>query len=64
MQSLDHVLDRAATVLDLAGYFKPKGKHAQVLKMRRLILDLGLSTHDVRILGAILAKIEWKMKSG
>lgn len=64
VQSLDHVLDRAATVLDLAGYFKPKGKHAQVLKMRRLILDLGLSTHDVRILGAILAQIEWKMKSG
>ncbi|MEJ2006721.1 MAG: TrmJ/YjtD family RNA methyltransferase [Acidobacteriota bacterium] len=64
VQSLDHVLDRAATVLDIAGYFKPKGKHAQLLKLRRLILALGLSNHDVRILGAILAQIEWKMKSG
>lgn len=63
MQSLDHVLDRAANVLDLAGYFKPKGKHAQLLKLRRLILDLGLSNHDVRVLGAILAQVEWKMKS-
>ena len=64
VQSLDHVLDRAATVLDLAGYFKPKGKHAQLLKLRRLILDAGLSNHDVRVLGGILAQIEWKMKSG
>lgn len=63
VQSLDHVLDRASAVLDLAGYFKPKGKHAQLLKLRRLVLDLGLSTHDVRILGAILAQIEWKIRS-
>lgn len=64
VQSLDHLLDRAATVLDLAGFFKPKGKNAQLLKLRRLIFDLGLSTHDVRVLGGILAQIEWKIESG
>lgn len=64
VQSLDHVLERAAAVLDHAGYFKPKGKHAQVIKLRRLMLDLGLSNHDVRVLGGILAQIEWKMKTG
>lgn len=64
MQSLEHLLDRTASVLDNAGYFKPKGKNAQILKLRRLLLDLGLSNHDVRVLGGVLAQIEWKMKSG
>ncbi len=61
-QSLNHLLDRAANVLDCASYFKPKGRHAQLLKLRRLLLDLGLSNHDVRVLGGVLAQIEWKMK--
>lgn len=62
-QSLDHLLDRAASVLNCAGYFKPKGRHAQILKLRRLLLDLGLSNHDVRVLGGVLAQIEWKLMS-
>jgi len=64
IQSLDHVLDRAASLLDLAGYFKPKGRQAQLLKLRRLALDLGLSNHDVRVIGGVLAQLEWKVKSG
>lgn len=64
IQSLDHLLDRAARLLDYSGYFKPKGKPAQVLKLRRLLLDLGLSNHDVRVLGGVLAQLEWKIKSG
>ena len=64
LQSLDHVLGRAARLLDYAGYFKPKGRQAQILKLRRLLLDLGLSNHDVRVLGGVLAQLEWKMKSG
>ncbi len=64
IQSLDHVLDRAARLLEHAGYFKPKGKQAQILKLRRLLLDLGLSNHDVRVLGGVLAQLEWKMKVG
>ncbi len=64
IQSLDHLLDRAGRLLDHAGYFKPKAKQAQVLKLRRLILDLGLSNNDVRVLGGVLAQIEWKMGSG
>jgi TrmH family RNA methyltransferase len=62
IQSLDHLLDRASRLLDHAGYFKPKGKQAQVLKLRRLLLDLGLSNHDVRVLGGVLAQLEWKME--
>ncbi|HUZ47262.1 MAG TPA: TrmJ/YjtD family RNA methyltransferase [Terriglobia bacterium] len=62
LQSVEHVLDRVATVLDQAGYFTPKGRSAQLLKLRRLILGLGLSSHDVRVLGGVLAQIEWKLK--
>ena len=62
MQSVEHVLNRAATVLDQAGYFTPKGRAAQLLKLRRLILELGLTRYDVRVLGGILAQIEWKMR--
>jgi hypothetical protein len=32
-----------------------------LLKLRRLLLDLGLTNNDVRILGGILAQIEWKL---
>lgn len=64
IQSLDHLLDRAARLLDHSGYFKPKGKPAQMLKLRRLLLDLELSNHDVRVLGGALAQLEWKMKVG
>lgn len=64
IQSLDHILDRAARLLEQSGYFMPKGKQAQILKLRRLLLDLGLSNYDVRVLGGVLAQLEWKMKSG
>jgi len=64
VQSLDHLIDRAAAVLDHSGYFKPKGRSAQLLKLRRLVFDLGLNSHDVRVLGGVLAQIEWKMKLG
>ena len=62
LQSIEHMLVRASSVLDQAGYFTPKGRSAQLLKLRRLILGLGLSSHDVRVLGGILAQIEWRMK--
>jgi TrmH family RNA methyltransferase len=63
IQSLDHILDRAVRLLDHSGYFKPKGKQAQILKLRRLLLDLGLTNHDVRVLGGVLAQLEWKIKT-
>lgn len=63
IQSLDHILDRAARLLEHAGYFKPKGKQAQVLKLRRLLIELGLSNHDVRVLGGVLAQLEWKLNT-
>jgi TrmH family RNA methyltransferase len=60
-QSLEHLLARAARVLDASSYFTPKGRRAQILKLRRFLLDLGLTSKDARILGAVLAQIEWKI---
>jgi tRNA/rRNA methyltransferase len=60
-QSLDHLFERAARVLDQVGYLKPKSRRATLLNLRRLILDLELTIHDARILGGILAQIEWKI---
>ena len=60
-QSLDHLFDRAARVLDQVGYLKPKSRCATLIKLRRLLLDLELTNHDARILGGILAQVEWKI---
>jgi tRNA/rRNA methyltransferase len=60
-QSLEHLFERAARVLDQVGYLKPKSRRATLLKLRRVILDLGLTNHNARILGGILAQIEWKI---
>jgi len=62
LQSLERVLGRAARVLDLVGYLKPKSRHATLVKLRRLLLDLGLTNNDVRILGGLLAQIQWKLE--
>jgi len=62
LQSIEHLLARAASLLDEAGYFTPQGRSAQLLKLRRLLLGLGLSSHDVRVLGGVVAQIEWKLK--
>ena len=59
-QSLEHLFERAAGVLDQVGYLKPKSRRATLLKLRRVILDLELTNHNARILGGILAQIEWK----
>jgi tRNA C32,U32 (ribose-2'-O)-methylase TrmJ len=55
------LFDRAARVLDQVGYLKPKSRRATLLKLRRLMLDLKLSNRDARVLGGILAQIEWKI---
>jgi tRNA C32,U32 (ribose-2'-O)-methylase TrmJ len=46
------------------GYLRPKSRRATLLKLRRLILDLELTNHDARILGGILAQVEWKIGAG
>jgi tRNA/rRNA methyltransferase len=61
VQSLEHVLDRAARLLDRAGYFTPKGRGARMIKLRGLLLGLGLSNYEVRVLGGVLAQLEWKI---
>jgi tRNA C32,U32 (ribose-2'-O)-methylase TrmJ len=63
MESLEHLLKRAEQVLEQVGYLKPKGRHAQLTKLRRLILDLELTNNDVRILGAVCAQVEWKLQN-
>jgi tRNA/rRNA methyltransferase len=59
VQSLDHVFERAVRVLDQVGYLKPKSRNAMLRKLRRLLLEQELTNHDARILGAVLAQIEW-----
>lgn len=63
LQSLEHLFDRAARVLDAVGYLKPKSRAAMLLKLCRLLLDLELTNNDARVLGGILAQIEWKLGS-
>ncbi len=63
-QSLDHLFERAARVLDQVGYLMPKSRSATLLKLRRLLLDLELTNHDAKILGGILAQIDWKIEQG
>jgi tRNA C32,U32 (ribose-2'-O)-methylase TrmJ len=55
------LFERAVRILDHTGYLKPRTRHATLIKLRRVLLDLALTNNDVRILGGILAQIEWKL---
>jgi tRNA C32,U32 (ribose-2'-O)-methylase TrmJ len=61
LHSLLHIFERAERVLGRVGFLKPKSRAATLLKLRRVLLDLGLTNHDVKILGGVLAQIEWKL---
>lgn len=61
VQALDRVLERAAGVLDVAGYLTPRSRAATLIKLRQLLLDLQLSSRDARVLGGVLAQVEWKL---
>jgi TrmH family RNA methyltransferase len=61
VHSLEHLFERAVRVLDHTGYLKPKARRATLIKLRRVLLDLALTNNEVRILGGILAQIEWKL---
>jgi TrmH family RNA methyltransferase len=63
LQSMEHVLERAARVFEATGYLQPKSRPATLIKLRRLLMDLELTNNDVKILGGILAQIEWKLAS-
>lgn len=63
LRSLEHVFARAVRILDRSGYFEPRSRNAQLIKLRRLLFDLGLTNHDVRILGGVLAPIEWRLNN-
>jgi tRNA/rRNA methyltransferase len=59
LQLLDRLFERAVRMLDQVGYLTPKSRNAMLRKLRRLLLELELTNHDARILGAALAQIEW-----
>ncbi|MGH9356855.1 MAG: RNA methyltransferase, partial [Terriglobia bacterium] len=61
VESLDHLFERAARVLDQVGYLKPKSRDAMLIKLRRMLATRRLSSHDAKILGGVLAQIEWKL---
>jgi tRNA C32,U32 (ribose-2'-O)-methylase TrmJ len=60
-QSLAHLFDRASRVLDAIGYLKLKSRTATLLKLREFLLELGLTNYEARILGGVLAQVEWKL---
>jgi TrmH family RNA methyltransferase len=60
-QTLNHLFDRAARVLDISGYLRPKSRAATLIKLRHLLVDLNLTWNDVRILGGVLSQVEWKL---
>lgn len=62
IQSIQHVFERAVQVLDHVGYLKPKSRNATLVKLRRLLFDRGLTNNDVKILGSVLAQIQWKLR--
>jgi TrmH family RNA methyltransferase len=61
LQSLERIFERAVRVLDQAGYLQPKSRQAAILKLRQFLLEIGLTNYGVRILGGVLAQIEWKL---
>jgi TrmH family RNA methyltransferase len=63
LQALDHLLLRLVDVLDASGYFTPKAREAQLLKLRRLVFDLRLTSRNARLLGGVIAQIEWRLKT-
>ncbi|MFB3920226.1 MAG: RNA methyltransferase [Terriglobia bacterium] len=62
LHSLEHLFERLVRVLEHVGYLKPKSRAATVVKLRRVLLDVGLTNNDVRIIGGVLAQIEWGLK--
>jgi len=62
LQSLEHIFARAERVLDEIGYLKPKSREVSLVKLRRLMIELGLTNSDAKILGGVLAQIEWKLR--
>jgi tRNA/rRNA methyltransferase len=62
LQTLEHLFERAARVLDSVGYLKPKSRNATLIKLRQLLLGLGLTQSDARILGGVVAQIEWGLE--
>jgi tRNA C32,U32 (ribose-2'-O)-methylase TrmJ len=61
LQSLERIFERVVHVLDEAGYLQPKSRQAAILKLRQFLLEIGLTNYDARILGGVLAQIEWKL---
>lgn len=62
IESLEHIFERAVRVLDLVGYLKPKSRSATLIKLRRMFFERGLSSREGKILGGVLAQIEWKLE--
>jgi len=60
-QTLEHVLSRAAHLLDVSGYLQPKSRASMLLKLRRLMLDLCLTRNNARVLGGVISQLEWKL---
>jgi tRNA/rRNA methyltransferase len=61
LQALERLFGRVAHVLDESGYLQPRSREATLIKLRRLLLDMGLTGKEARILGGVVAQVEWKL---
>ena len=62
VQTLERIFERAVRVLDQSGYLQPRSREVTILKLRQFLLEIGLTNYDARILGGVLAQVEWKLK--
>lgn len=60
-QTVSHIFDRTVSLLDASGYLQPKSREAMLIKLRRVLFDLSLTTNDARIIGGALTQVEWKL---
>jgi tRNA C32,U32 (ribose-2'-O)-methylase TrmJ len=61
LQALHRLFEQATRILEASGYFHPKSRPAMLMKLRRTLLDLNLTSHDVRVLGGVLSQVSWKL---
>ncbi|MDE3179012.1 MAG: RNA methyltransferase [Acidobacteriota bacterium] len=62
IQSIDHIFARAARVMDQSGYLKEQSRQAQLLRLRRALIERRLTNSEAKMLGGLLAQIEWKFE--
>jgi TrmH family RNA methyltransferase len=64
METLNRVNETLREALNLSGYIHPRSAASAEEKLRRMLLRFDLGAADAEVLGGMLRKILWKLKSG